>query len=294
MNKTLQLFITFFRLIQNYPRVIMPVLTLILCGYGYEVWVARPALMYQGEPQAIATFNTNTWFRVLRNNGFIIGYSDLRGNPLWVEYALTPIPDNAPRLKRPSRFQMDWRSLNRVSHDDYTKSGFDRGHNAPNHAMSTIYGKYGQADSFLMTNISPQRPKLNQQIWQRLEEAELSFFAKNFGKVWVITGPIFAEKSEQLKSTLWHIDIPKAFYKIYVTEETDSKPAFALAFIIPQTVSGKEPLTQFLTTIDTVEAQTGLDFLSDFDDKTEHHLEATIETVPWNLNAISKIPNRYP
>ncbi len=294
MNKAFQFFITVFRLIQHYPRVIMPILTLILCGYSYEIFVARPALMYQGEPKVISTFNTNTWFRVLRNNGFIVGYSDLRGNPLWVEYALTPISDNAPRLKRPARFQTDWRSLNRVSHDDYTKSGFDRGHNAPNHAMSTIYGKYGQADSFLMTNISPQRPKLNQQIWQRLEEAELSFFAKNFGKVWVITGPIFGEKPEQLKSTSWHIDIPKAFYKIYVTEETDAKPAFALAFIIPQTVTGKESLTQFITTIDTVEAQTGLDFLSDFEDKTENHLEGTIETAPWNLNAVNKISNRYP
>ena len=290
MNKILAVF----RFIQAYPRVIMPILTLLLCGYGYEMLVARPALMYQGEPKAISDFNTNTWFRVLRNNGFIVGYSDLRGNPLWVEYALTPVTDNAPHLKRPSRFQTDWRGLNRVSHDDYTKSGFDRGHNAPNHAMSTLYGKYGQADSFLMTNISPQRPKLNQQIWQRLEEAELSFFAKNFGKVWVITGPIFGNNSERISSSLWHIDIPKAFYKIYITEESDSKPAFALAFIMPQTVTGKEPLSQFVTTIDTVEAQTGLDFLSDFDDKTENHLEGTIETVPWNLNVINKIPSRYP
>jgi endonuclease G len=292
MNKTLQLFLVIFRFIQNYPRVIMPILTLILCGYGYEMWVARPALMYQGEPQAISTFNTNTWFRVLRNNGFIVGYSDLRGNPLWVEYALIPASENAPHLKRPSSFQTDWRALNRVNQDDYTKSGFDRGHNAPNHAISMLYGKYGQADSFLMTNISPQRPKLNQQIWKRLEEAELSFFAKNFGKVWVITGPIFNNNPEKIASSSWHIDIPKAFYKIYVTEETDSKPAFALAFIMPQTVTGKEPLSQFITSIDTVEAQTGLDFLSDFDDKVENHLEGTIETAPWNLNALTKTPAR--
>ncbi len=294
MNKTLNFFLAGCRLIQTYPRVTIPILILILCGYGYETLIARPALLYQGSPQAISTFNKNTWFRTLRNNGFIVGYSDVRGNPLWVEYALTPVPDNAPHLKRPSHFQTDWRALNRVSHDDYTKSGFDRGHNAPNHAMSMLYGKYGQADSFLMTNISPQRPKLNQQIWQRLEDAELSFFAKNFGKVWVITGAIFGDNPEKLSSSLWHIDVPKAFYKIYVTEESDSKPAFALAFIMPQTVTGKEALSQFVTTIDTVEAQTGLDFLADFDDKTEAHLEGTIETAPWNLNAVNKITSRYP
>lgn len=287
MNKTVHFFVTGFRFLQAYPRVILPVLTLILCGYGYEVSIARPALLYQGEPQAISPLNPNTWFRTLRNNGFLVGYSDLRGNPLWVEYALTPLQNNAPRLERLSHFQSDWRALNRVNHDDYNKSGYDRGHNAPNFAISSLYGKYAQAETFLMTNISPQRPKLNQQVWKRLEEIELSFFAKNFGKVWVITGPIFGEKAEKL-STSWRVDIPKAFYKIYVTEETDSKPAFALAFIVPQTVTGKENLWQFLTTVDTVEAQTGLDFLSDLEDATEKHLEGTIEAAPWNLNAVKK------
>ena len=293
MNKILSFFITIFRVIERYPRVVMPVITLVLCGYGYEVLIARPALLYQGAPQAITAFNVNTWFRVFRNNGFIVGYSDWRGNPLWVEYLLTPVDENMPHLKRPNHFQTDWRSINRVDHEDYTKSGYDRGHNAPNHAMSMLYGRYGQADSFLMTNVSPQKAKLNQQVWQRLEEIELEFFAKNFGKVWVITGPIFNENPERLSSSS-RVAIPRAFYKIYVTEETDSKPAFALAFIVPQTVTGKEQLSSFITTIDAIEVQTGLDFLADFDDKIEAHLEGVVEIAPWNLNAISKVAVRIP
>ena len=293
MNKIISFVIAFFRVIEKYPRVVLPVITFVICGYGYEVFIARPALLYQGTPQLISATNMNTWFRIFRNNGFILGYSDLRGNPLWVEYALTPVDENMPHLKRPNHFQTDWRSINRVDHEDYTKSGYDRGHNAPNHAMSMLYGRYGQADSFLMTNVSPQKPKLNQQVWQRLEEMELSFFAKNFGKVWVITGPIFSDNSERMPSS-WRVTIPRAFYKIYVTEETDSKPAFALAFVVPQTVSGKEQLSSFITTIDAIEVQTGLDFLADFDDKIEAHLEGVVEVAPWNLNAISKLPVRAP
>jgi endonuclease G len=79
-----------------------------------------------------------------------------------------------------------------------------------------------------------------------------------------------------------------------VTEETESKPAFALAFIVPQSVTGKEPLSQFLTTIDAIELQTGLDFLRDFDDTFEAHLEGSIEAAPWNLAAVNKLPSRYP
>ena len=293
MNKIISFVIAFFRVIEKYPRLVLPVITFVICGYGYEVFIARPALLYQGTPQLISATNMNTWFRIFRNNGFILGYSDLRGNPLWVEYALTPVDENMPHLKRPNHFQTDWRSINRVDHEDYTKSGYDRGHNAPNHAMSMLYGRYGQADSFLMTNVSPQKPKLNQQVWQRLEEMELSFFAKNFGKVWVITGPIFSDNSERMPSS-WRVTIPRAFYKIYVTEETDSKPAFALAFVVPQTVSGKEQLSSFITTIDAIEVQTGLDFLADFDDKIEAHLEGVLEVAPWNLNAISKLPVRSP
>ena len=293
MNKIMSFVIAFFRVIEKYPRLVLPVITFVICGYGYEVFIARPALLYQGTPQLISATNMNTWFRIFRNNGFILGYSDLRGNPLWVEYALTPVDENMPHLKRPNHFQTDWRSINRVDHEDYTKSGYDRGHNAPNHAMSMLYGRYGQADSFLMTNVSPQKPKLNQQVWQRLEEMELSFFAKNFGKLWVITGPIFSDNSERMPSS-WRVTIPRAFYKIYVTEETDSKPAFALAFVVPQTVSGKEQLSSFITTIDAIEVQTGLDFLADFDDKIEAHLEGVVEVAPWNLNAISKLPVRTP
>jgi len=293
MNKIISFVIAFFRVIEKYPRLVLPVITFVICGYGYEVFIARPALLYQGTPQLISATNMNTWFRIFRNNGFILGYSDLRGNPLWVEYALTPVDENMPHLKRPNHFQTDWRSINRVDHEDYTKSGYDRGHNAPNHAMSMLYGRYGQADSFLMTNVSPQKPKLNQQVWQRLEEMELSFFAKNFGKVWVITGPIFSDNSERMPSSR-RVTIPRAFYKIYVTEETDSKPAFALAFVVPQTVSGKEQLSSFITTIDAIEVQTGLDFLADFDDKIEAHLEGVVEVAPWNLNAISKLPVRTP
>jgi len=279
---------------KNYPRrfFLSLALVLLLGDYGYEVYIARPPMLYQGAPQAISNLNVNTWFRVLRNNGFMVGYSDIRGNPLWVAYALTPVPSDVKRLKRPTTFETDWRGLNRVSHGDYTKSGYDRGHNAPNYAISSLNGKAGQADSFLMTNISPQKPNLNQKFWQRLEEVEITYFAKNFGKVWIITGPIFGAGTRRL-ATSWRVEVPTAFYKIYVIEASHGKPALALAFVVPQTVTGKEPLTQFVTTIQAVQAQTGLDFLVDLDDKIEAHLEAAIDLAPWQLDAVNKTQSRY-
>jgi endonuclease G len=288
----LKLLFGLFRIARKYPSLWLIILVLGLGNYVYEVRIARPALLYQGAPHAVSAKNSDTWFRILRNHGFIIGYSDLRGNPLWVEYALTLPTANTPSLKRPSHFETDWRSINRISHDSYHQSGYDRGHMAPNYAISQLYGEQGQADSFLMTNITPQKSRLNQKVWQRLEEVEIKYFTKIFTKVWVITGPVFTGATDRLKSS-WTVEIPDAFYKIYITEVMPDKKPEALGFLIPQTVMGKEPLAQFVTSIDIIEAQTGLDFFTELDDRIETPMEATIDPLPWQLQTVSHLPGRY-
>jgi endonuclease G len=253
-------------------------------AYYFEKHIARPPMLYQGVPRVENVNHPDTWFRILRNQGFILGYSDIRGNPLWVEYALTQTPVNAVSLKRPGRFEPDWRALMLITHQSYTKSGYDRGHMAPNHAISLLYGRQGQMDSFLMTNICPQKPKLNQKLWQRLEEMELNNFTRLSSKVWVITGPVFSGSRERLSSD-WMVEIPDAFFKAYITEARADKPSISLGFIVPQSVSGKEALSQFITSIDEIEKQTGLDFFSELDDKTEAQLEASVAPKIWNVSS---------
>jgi endonuclease G len=277
-----------FRFMRRFPLLSLLILIIGISGYAYEF---RENLLYQGKPEATG-WGVKTWFRTLRNHGFIVGYSDIRGNPLWTEYAIYPVDESIPSLPRPSHFKTDWRAINRIKHDDYTKSGYDRGHNAPNYAMSHLYGKDGQSDSFLMTNISPQTPKLNRQFWQRLEEAEVKYFTKLADKIWVITGPVFTGSTERLSSSSW-VEVPDAFYKIYITQTKVNQPFKVLAFLVPQTVKGNEPLTQFVTSIDNIEAQTGLDFFSDLDDTIEDQLEASIDPQAWDLQAVNNLPSRY-
>lgn len=256
--------------------------------YAFEVKVARPQMLWMGEPQPADWKNPYTFTRTLRNHGFIVGYSDLRGNPLWVIYALGSPPANAEHLKRPSRFSVDWRGINRVSHDDYTGSGYDRGHMAPNHAISELYGRQGQADSFLMTNITPQKSNLNEKLWERLEELELDTFAKQFGKVWVVDGPIFEPPNERLHSS-WRVEVPDAFYKIIVAPDAKKM----LAFIMPQSVRGDEPLDHYLTSVDSIEKRTGLDFFQELEDTEENRLEAEIDPAPWHVQDLARLPGRY-
>ncbi|MEN9372668.1 MAG: hypothetical protein RIR79_220 [Pseudomonadota bacterium] len=247
--------------------------------------------LYQGAPKS-QSWNPYNWIHTLEMNGFVVGYSELRGNPLWVEYALTKIDESVPSLPRPTRFEVDSRSFVGIAHDDYTKSGYDRGHNAPNYAISHLYGVKGQKDSFLMTNISPQAPNLNRKFWQRLEEVEAKHFTQQADKIWVITGPIFTGASKKLSSSS-KVEIPDAFYKIYITEAKSNKPSKALAFLVPQTVQGNEPLSQFVTSIDAIEEKAGFDFFPNLDPKIQTPLEASIAPKEWNLDAVNKIPSRY-
>ncbi len=256
--------------------------------YAFEVYVARPQMTWMGEPKPADWKNPGTWTRTLRNHGFMMGYSDLRGNPLWVTYALTPPPAGAPRLRRPPRFMVDWRSLNRISHEDYTGAGYDRGHMAPNHAIGLVYGRDGQMDTFLMTNVTPQKANLNEKLWERLEELELDQFARQFGKIWVMTGPIFEPPSERMHSS-WRVEIPDAFYKIIVAPQAKK----LLAFVMPQTVRGDEPLDHYLTSVDVIERRTGFDFFRELDDPTEARLEAEVDPQPWGLRELARLPGRY-
>jgi endonuclease G len=261
--------------------------------YGYETQVARPQMAYMGVPEARDWTQPATWFRVLRNDGFMLGYSDLRGDPLWVSYALRPVPQSAPSYKRPSTFSADWRGVNRVAHDDYRRSGYNRGHMAPNYAISRLYGREAQLDTFLMTNIAPQKANLNQKLWQRLETVESDYFAPLFGEVWVLAGPIFSGSVERLTSA-WNVEVPDAFYKIYaVPGKTQGQPPLLLAFIMPQTVRGNEPLTQYAVAVDNVEEATGLDFFAALPDPVERRVEAVADTGPWRLREVASRPARY-
>lgn len=281
-----------FNLIRLDPGIGLLLLLQGIVWYGWEAGYARPQMAYMGVPGALDWKQPQTWTRIFRNDGYMVGYSELRGNPLWVIYQLVPPPANPPHLPRPHRFSKDWRSLSRIDHEDYQRSGYDRGHMAPNRAISVLYGREGQADTFLMTNITPQKPELNQRVWERLEEVELDQLTRLFGTVWVVTGPLFDKQVERLSSA-YRVEIPDAFYKIYAIPNEDSDKIRMLAFVAPQTVRGNEPLNRFLVTVDEIEARSGLDFFADLDDGIENRLESRIDTQGWQVEAWARLAGRY-
>jgi endonuclease G, mitochondrial len=211
--------------------------------------------------------------RTLVNTAYVAGYSEALGNPLWAAYRVSDTENNAG-APRPDHFAVDLRTITRVDPDIYNRSGYDRGHLAPNHAIALHYGRRAQEETFLMSNVIPQKHELNAGIWKTLEQKIASNYPARFGEVWVIAGPVFGKSPARLKRK---VAVPDACFMI-VIDESDGRVR-AEAFLFPQDAGGE--LGGYLTTIDEIERRTGLDFLAELSDDAENALEAKQVERAW-------------
>ena len=181
-----------------------------------------------------------------------------------------------------------------VEYEDYTNSGFDRGHLCPN-ADRDITSEFAK-ETFYMSNIAPQNPSLNQQDWKYLEEkcreyvdkgSELFIIAGVYGKggtnrsgdnLLVYKNPGERDSTE--------ISIPDHFWKVIVILDdgdgdlsriNENTIAFAVDFEnkpVPEDLGWED----YTISIDTLESRTGLDFLSALPDDIEESLESRMQS----------------
>ena len=229
--------------------------------------------IYGGVPDAASLSHR---VRVLENEGYLCGYSDVLRSPVWVAYRLFDKDGLKSAGERPSGFDTDGRTMAKVSSKEFTGSGYDRGHLAPNFAISRCYGRDAQLGTFLMSNIVPQKHEMNAGLWKYLEERAAVNYSGRFGEVWVITGPVFASETKTIGKG---VAVPDACFKIMI-DETEGKIR-TQAFVVPQNPRKGAGLNSFLVSIDEVERMTKLDFLPSLSDDIEGQLEGRTAGRPW-------------
>ncbi|MEF1173661.1 DNA/RNA non-specific endonuclease [Vibrio sinaloensis] len=205
--------------------------------------------------------------QLLCRDGYAVGYNYQTKNADWVAYHLTAESVNAS-YKRSNSFKIDAElpDYAQSTLDDYRSSGYDRGHLAPSAAMD--FTQESMKQSFLMSNMSPQLPGFNRVGWRLLEE-HVRDVTNEYNEVYVVTGPIYNGNESTIGNG---VVIPSAFYKVILDPYFND----AIAFIVPhRDVSGSE-LANFVTTVDDVEQQTGLDFFSMIDDSAENTMESQL------------------
>ena len=138
-----------------------------------------------------------------------------------------------------------------------------------------------------MSNIVPQLGSLNGGIWGEIEDEHRSVVANpasHIDSIWVISGPVFRrtvlDKQDVPMMTVGNgVGVPWSTYK--VIGWFDEKNRFNVrAYLVGQTDKNTEP-RDYLTTVDRVEALTGLDFFPDLDDRLQVRLESETHAQPW-------------
>lgn len=206
----------------------------------------------------------------LCRDGYAVGYNYQTKNADWVAYHVTKESVNL-KYKRSNKFQADSElpEYAQSTLTDYKSSGYDRGHLAPSAAMDFTQNSMQQ--SFLLSNMSPQLPGFNRVGWRILEE-HIRDLANTYNDLYVVTGPIYNGNEATIGDG---VIIPSAFYKVILDPNYDE----AIAFVVPhRDLSGSE-LSNFVTTVDDVEQQTGLDFFSTVRDSVENDMERQL----WDM-----------
>lgn len=216
---------------------------------------------------------------------FTISYSPAHRQAEWIAYELTKSNLEEEEFRRPPTFKSDKRIEEdyRVSHSDYSSTGFDRGHLAP--AADFSWSRDGIETTFYTTNISPQEPRFNRGIWKHLETA-VRGWAVQYEHLYVVTGPILTERAKKrFPKEKNYIAVPRRYYKVLLNY-IDDEP-MAIGFIMKNEDS-KSHLSNYVVPIDEIENLTGIDFFSELPDDLENELESKKHLTDWGLSVMSR------
>ncbi|MEV4777731.1 DNA/RNA non-specific endonuclease [Burkholderia sp. LMU1-1-1.1] len=153
---------------------------------------------------------------------FGVMHSGVTRTPLWSAEHLTADHIAAAKdLSREDSFHAEKRLPPgaRAELDDYARSGYDRGHMAPNGDMPD---RRTQHESFTLANMVPQDAENNRHLWAGIE-AVVRKQAQKEGELYVITGPAFIGRDLQ---KIGNVLVPTHLYKLVYSPRQRAGAAF--------------------------------------------------------------------
>jgi endonuclease G len=153
---------------------------------------------------------------------FGVMHSGITRTPLWsAEHLTAPNIEAAKNLSRENSFHPEPRLPVRARAElaDYARSGYDRGHMAPNGDMPD---RSSQHESFTLANMVPQDSDNNRHIWAGIEGV-VRKLAQKEGDLYVITGPAFIGGNLQ---KIGNVLVPSHLYKLVYSPRQRAGAAF--------------------------------------------------------------------
>lgn len=227
-----------------------------------------------GNPSGATYSASNENNFLIVNKAYALSYNNARGTANWVSWRIAE--SDFGDADRQNDFRSNTTlppSLKRVTPSDYTGSGFDRGHLCPSADRSS--SEEANSLTFLMTNMIPQTPDLNRNVWNDLESYSRELVKRGKADLYVVAG-VYGEKGKLKKKVV----VPTNCWKIIVVVPLNG----GLSSINPNTqviavdmpnvsnIKNKD-WRDFRTTVRTLEQKTGYNFLSNLPQNLQDALE---------------------
>lgn len=235
---------------------------------------------------------------------YLLCFDEPHKIPKWTMYHITKDYRNTPtRKSKFARFRSDPDIDNEAKNFEYvglfTSHGYARGHFTPFGVLGGDRdgdGEYASLEDLsdrdeeltvfegnYMSNIAPQHHSgFNGApgLWWHLERwIQDDMVSKEGEDVYVVAGAILGSGDIEVVGTNNDIFVPPMFYKIVTFPKTEDKPMRTLAFMFPHQKVRHGRIQDFLTSVDIVEAMTGLDFF--LETQIDEHLDTWYVWEEW-------------
>ncbi len=218
---------------------------------------------------------TSTTNQVVHHENYSLSYSENHEQAEWVAYELKASHLSTTNYKRPY-FEIDKNVKTKAAHwRNYKKSGYDKGHLCP--AGDRRFTKSAHDETFLTSNISPQKHAFNAGVWNRLEQ-KVRYWAKKNDGIFVITGGVLEKNLKTIGTE--SVAVPNQFYKV-IMDKTNGRIKM-LAFLMPHKDSNL-PLYEFVVSVDKIEELTGINFFKELENSLENKLEKSSSYKNWSF-----------
>jgi endonuclease G len=251
----------------------------------------RDSHLTLGNPSGATPNASNYTNYLLSKTQYAASYHRDRGIPNWVSWHLSSAWVGS--TARQDNFAADATLPSgwfRATSSSYTGSGFDRGHNCP--SADRTGSAADNSATFLMTNMIPQAANVNQRGWATLENYCRTLIDAG-NELYIICGSYGTGGTGLNGYTTTiasgKVTVPANCWKVIVVLPNGSGDAArvttatrVIAINMPNNQSVSTSWAGYRTTVNAIEAATGLDLLSAVLTTVQGTIEARVDTGPTN------------
>lgn len=239
---------------------------------------AQKIYLALGNPSNATQSTSNADNYLMVNTAYALSYNNRKGTANWVAWRISE--SDFGEAERQNNFRPDPnlpKEFTRITPTDYVGSGFDKGHMCPSADRTT--NPEANSQTFYMTNMVPQTPDLNRNVWNDFESYSRELVKKGKVDLYVIAG-VYGEKGKLKKK----ITVPTNCWKVIVAVpqgadfSTINENTHVVAVDMPNAPNlGTPDWRKFRTTVRTIEQRANINLLSNLPQNVQDALETRVD-----------------